>query len=1056
MASYAAALQNLASALGGRDQTAPNSPYVLGDDGLGCLRDLKRWLKFYDDSRDLWDIKAALASMNIVSNDLCPILAGWSLSDAEDEVQRRICQACVEILVPLTWPLELDEQSSQTKHEQFPNLKLAQTSYKRAILFNADCDILGSIMRVAFPSLALVRSSRSDKDTGIIRLVLYLLRNLAAIDEKINRSDTILAFQRGYAFDFINVLASGMGSDFNDEDVIVMDLMYRLLRGVSPMAVYAHGPTVALSSAIKSDLTTLLDSEKDMRRNSRVKAHTRHNRFGTMVSVVKDSRRFTVASQTGLVESEQFGNFQGIEASKRWNKPQRKIKSEDDLELSISINVESRVTLAAFATAFLEAGFNPLFSTMLKGLENEHFRIAPENRIQFFYLQAWFLQALRAQSSCRPVSKDNEDFADDADYTLIASMLEARAHIILRKMIREALDLKVYKEAQAAFDCFKQLLMTVNAMSLSSDTSFQEIADNLLANLFYEESSLEQIVLAVKGYTNQSLGYLNTITDLASVVLKMLEKYCSTKTHVYVRARRQRQKRGKTASANAQEDSSDEESARAVVTERAFNFAKFEAKFTNDHAIDTFMALLEYYADLSGDQLKRCVGFLHRVFVKQQQELLLYRLDLVELLHRILQDKTAISSNSARGELQAFCDYYMKRFAKQLMEAPALGWEVLFNKLGQNPYYLTHNMDRPPPEKKATRTPAELELKASTSRSEGIRAAVAILMQEDEAFVKWVHQELTNILSERDAWTARHQVLHAKSEEAPAVVYAAAVLHGEAEIGEVMHKNNKARLLLRLLDCEADQDDRSSFMMAADTDLDGLRRNVGLLQGYLRSPPSIEMDETVMTFFRRKAKASSYHTDGSSPSDDDAASDAERNVKVPKKRAAPRRRRARRSSEQDDDAGSGDDAQERLVKRKAAEQSRNAQIKSAKYIEDSDAEDEAEMAAFFAREEAQRQQRQQRQQMQLESTSQQEASQTIPRRMPKGKVAMEEAGDASDKENFLAEQKLFLSSDVSDDDGAMGEGARLMASKRAANSDNLGAGKAKKQRLAVLAESDGE
>lgn len=117
MSTYAAALQNLVAALGGRDKTQPGCPYVLGDDGLGCLRDLKRWLKFYDDSRDLWDIKAALATMNLVSNDLCPILASWAASDAENEVQRRICQACgmlflgLAFLTPSRDPCSIDMAS---------------------------------------------------------------------------------------------------------------------------------------------------------------------------------------------------------------------------------------------------------------------------------------------------------------------------------------------------------------------------------------------------------------------------------------------------------------------------------------------------------------------------------------------------------------------------------------------------------------------------------------------------------------------------------------------------------------------------------------------------------------------------------------------------------------------------------------------------------------------------------------------------------------------------------------------------------------------------------
>jgi replication fork protection complex subunit Tof1/Swi1 len=941
----------------------------------------------------------------------------------------------------LTWPLELDDQANRTKHEQYPNLKLAQANYKRALLFNAECDILGSIMRVAFPSLALDRRSRTDKDTGIIRLVLYLLRNLAAIEGNNSRSETILAFQRGFAFDFINVLASGMGSDFHDEDVIIIDLVFELVRGVSPTAVYAPRPNTSTSTVIRSDLNALLSHEKQLRCEAKIKAHTRHNRFGTMVSVVKDDRRFTVASQTGLISSQQLSNFQGIETSKRWNKPQRHIRSEEDLDFNIMVNVEARIVLASFASAFLDAGFNPLFATLLKGLELEHIRISPANRIQFLYLQGWFLQALRASAIRSAKNQGNEDFADDADYALVASMMETRAHVMLRKMMREALDLKVFKEAQAGFECFKQLLLTVNAMSLSSDASFQDIADNLLANMFYEEASLEQVATAVRGYKNQSIGYLNTITDLASVLLRMIERYSSTKSHIYVRARRQRQKRGNAAE-NTADVSSDEESTRAVITERAFSYAKFEGKFINDHAVDTFLSLLEHYADLNEDQVKRCIGFFHRVFVKQKKELFLYRLDLVELLHRMLQDQAGLSSRLVRVEVQNFSDYYMKRFAKQLAEAPALGWELLFNKLDSNAYYLTHKNDRPPKEKRMARVPAELELKTATSIFEGIRVCVAILIQEEEeTFLRWVHQELSSVLTERQSWADRHQILHEKVEYPPGVVFTAAVLNGSDATGELMHKNNKARLLLNLLGCDANEDDRHSFTLPADADLENLRRNITTLQAYLRSPPTIEPEESAMMFFRRKIKKSSYYTDGSSSSDGGGT-----NVdhKPAKKRKTTRpqsgiNRAAANSDESQVDSSDSDHSGIRahLFKRQAAEQSRLEQIKSAKYVLDSDEENEEEMAAFFAREEAQREQR----------------------RLKQQKLTHSQTASVSDKENWPV--------NIGARDGPqffVPESQRPRAEpletrsrdKRAASEVSLGINRTKKLRTAILSDSDSE
>lgn len=91
-------IQSLVSALGARDPTEEGHPYVLGDDGLGCLRDIKRWLQHYDEKKDVWDVKAVLATINVVSTDLCPILESWSPRDDENEHMRRICLACGMLL----------------------------------------------------------------------------------------------------------------------------------------------------------------------------------------------------------------------------------------------------------------------------------------------------------------------------------------------------------------------------------------------------------------------------------------------------------------------------------------------------------------------------------------------------------------------------------------------------------------------------------------------------------------------------------------------------------------------------------------------------------------------------------------------------------------------------------------------------------------------------------------------------------------------------------------------------------------------------------------------
>ena len=950
MSGIDATLQSLASALGGRDPTEPGNPYVLGDDGLGCLRDIKRWLQLYDEKRDVWDVKSALASINLVSDDLCPILASWTLSDAEDEHKRRISLACVEILVPLTWPIELDADADEFKSKQYPNLRLAQSSYKRSILFDPEKDILGSIMRVTFPSLEKPRRERTERDSGILRLVVYLLRNLVAIDESRHRSETILAFQKSNALEFLCVLASGMGEDFVTEDVIVLDIIYNLVRGVNVTTIFDLSK--AAQDTIKSDLTDLLTREKSMKTTQQSKAHTRHNRFGTMVSVVQDQRRFTVASQTAIVGNLKGNNFEGIEAAKKWNRPSRNIRSQDDLDVTVMLNTEARRSLGEFTATFLDAGFNPLFMSLLKALEHDNVRVSPMNRLQYLYLQGWSFRALRERGrAAAKKAQLGSDFSDDADYGLIASMMEGRATIMLRKIMRESSESKLWKETHASMECFKELLLTIDAMSLSSNTEYQEIAENLQSNLYYEEANLELIVNCVKYYTNQSFGYLNACTSLATVLLKMLEKFASTKSHMFVRARRQRQKK-RTAAIQTPADSDDETAeanAREAVKEKAFSFAKFESKFMHDGAISAFLSLLQFYIDLTPEQIKRVINFFHRVFVKQKIESLIYRMDVFELLNRMIKDKANFSmSNPARKEVENFAMYMFKRFTRTVEDCPALAWEILFDKLSNDMYYLTHDTNKAPVAKKAPRPPAEFEVRPGLTHEEQIKVAIGVLLDDNQSeFLNWLKSFIEGVISRRQAWEAEHRARADNTTAAMQPTPSAEVLNpDDSELSSMLFKNGRIRLLLKLLRFERDgarEDATAQWFVPASHEIDTLQLNLNLIKRFTMDPPSFG-EKAAAEFIRRQVtKRQSYDSSSSSSS---SSSENEAQPKASRARKPTRRHREQVSVTEEE-------LDERRRKRDDLEEQRKQQIKSSKYVlSEDDEDDEQANAIFFAAEEA--------------------------------------------------------------------------------------------------------
>lgn len=67
---------------------------MLGDDALGCLKDLRRWIKFYDEKLNRLDVQRVLAESNLVKGDLLEILASWPEDATDDRLKAKIALAC--------------------------------------------------------------------------------------------------------------------------------------------------------------------------------------------------------------------------------------------------------------------------------------------------------------------------------------------------------------------------------------------------------------------------------------------------------------------------------------------------------------------------------------------------------------------------------------------------------------------------------------------------------------------------------------------------------------------------------------------------------------------------------------------------------------------------------------------------------------------------------------------------------------------------------------------------------------------------------------------------
>jgi len=686
----------------------------------------------------------------------------------------------VELLVPLTWPIEKnDMQMTVNHHRHVPYLQLAQTSYKRAILEHDSKCILRTAVRIGLPSIALPMGDRGSRDEGIIKLLLYFFRNVAmispaenlSINEKesvVSRSATIDAFHQQDVLALLLTISSNMGEDFNTQDMVIMEFLFHLLKGVDVETLFMDKPQLGVKNT--DELKGLLAKEAGMHRDYARHAPTRHNRFGTMIWVKRDDARMSTVSGQEILTNSQ-NTLKKMDSSKKWNRPKQRTKdadqSTDRFDLPVPLTDSAREHLRLFVEEFLDSSFNPLFSHIRKAIEREADRVLEVHTQQFFYLISWFLEAERVRRRKQTEAhKKNKKIATDFEaesFALIASVLNQETFILLNRFMQDRLDMKLWRDVQAGNRCFTQTLLIVQDMADSPLEEDQEIAENIQNRIFYEETTHDRIIAILRGYKDQGFGYLDSCTELSHVFLRMLERYSKENVDLQVRSRRRTRRKKKAAvtdnadSNQYEGDASEAEDvaeAERVSKERKFDFSRFASKFTTQACIDTFVTFTKYYNDLNTEQLKRAHRYFFRVAFKQELSVMLFRIDIIALFNRMIKGPEGLDPKGPMfKDWDELIRQLIKRMIKKLGQRPELAVEMLFSKINSSVYYLEYGYEKQTISTKP-RAPAVLEVKGAMTKEEQIGVAIAVLYEDNLAAVDWVAKVVSSAATERQSWEA--------------------------------------------------------------------------------------------------------------------------------------------------------------------------------------------------------------------------------------------------------------------------------------------------------------
>ncbi|KAI2609255.1 timeless-domain-containing protein [Hypoxylon sp. NC1633] len=1000
-------INSLVSALGGFSAD-DDGQYVLGDSASEVLRDIKKWIRFYDEKTNRMDVARCLAEANIVGGDLLHILAVWPENATDNKFKARAALACFEIMVPLTWPLERDlDQMTVNHHRHLPVLQLAQLGYKRAIINFDAAQILHTAVRVALPSMALSRSERSTRDEGIIKLVLLFLRNVAMIspppgvqfdgdESQISRSALLDAFSYQDILLTLLTIASNIGEDFSQEGIIVMEIIFHLVKRVDVSKLFMDDKQ--LGKAKSNELTAMMSKEAAMHRPYNRKAPSRHNRWGTMIWVDRgDGKVSTVTGQDALLDAatrqHKMDNSKVYRPSRRHRKDEMEPK---DLGPPVSLNARARQQLRNFVEEFLDSGFNPLFQHIRKNLDEQKDYVLEYHPRQFFYLVSWFLEAERARKKAAKGRKSSSA-EDIGSFNLVAGVLNQQTFISLNRAIGDSLENKRWPELCAAMRCFTQILLTVQEMSESGNEDDEEIAENILSRIFYEEDTHDRIANIVRDYKDQGFEYLDACTDLAHTYLRVLEAYSKQNTDMQVRSRRRVRKKKKAAKATgedednpvedaADESENDQANAERTSRERKFDFNRFVARFTPQGVVDTFVKFTKYYQDLNDSQLKRAHRYFYRIAFKQDMSVMLFRVDIIQLFHSMIKGQEPLDKGSSMyKEWEELAKQVLKKCIRKVEERPQLIIEMLFSKISATAHYLEFGYEKQTLSTTQSRPAAELEFRHIVERDQQIAIAVSVLLDKNLAdHVTWVKAQLSAAESERRAWEAADKAMHpvegdengdeeqnAENSPSKAAAPTISVRPDDDARRTAMFKNSHLRLLMKLVGFErlvpsVEETRDSAWVVPSHLTAEQMKDSLDLINKAEFDPPTFEDGKLAENQLRRKTaprkKAVFDDDDGIDDDDDDeilfpaggptarkaADEDADKSKKT--------RRRRRRGS--DAEALTEEQLEEKARARRERERAKARRFKSELFVHASDDESEdegARWAEFYANEEKIRQ-----------------------------------------------------------------------------------------------------
>ncbi|KAL7415832.1 timeless protein-domain-containing protein [Mrakia frigida] len=1009
-------VRTLVAALGGwEDEDDPETGltskiYRPGDSIVGCLRDLKKlWRK--DDTDDERTV-ARIFSRSGIIRELVAILEEVSERGAWGT---KVGLMAADLLAAMTWPIDVAAELKEMEDEpegttDYSSLLQAQLEYKAAVLRSGV--LLDKLMDMIIPSLANGSGERQDKDERIISLALHIVRNLLAIKDSVGsslsstdsiekstlQSTLIIQLHSSHFIGLLLTLASeAQTKDSNPFNVLVLDTLQLIFRGIRAADLAKDQKT-----AVRDSLSSLLETE-DLKHQALARnSSSRHSRFGTTVSVhtAGNHSKKVVIHRSGAITGD-AGELMDL-GKKRG--PKGKTRKNDELSQPILLVPEAMKILQDFAHEFLEFAFNNFFASILKDIRMERPKIRETDNVRALFLCTFFIEffllsrsrvTAAAASDVKGKGREGVDISKVWDFGYVAEFAEIDAVKWVVGRMRLVMDDKPigWTELQAGINCFTQILLLIDAMAVSGEEEPVEAAEILQNQIYYNGDILELAFDVVAKFKDQSVAYLDAVVHLAYVLLRMLEKYSKSNVYMFVRKRKaKRAKRKGVRSSRGDDDGEDEDidPDRGAVNyaEHKFAFEKYETRFADEHILSTLLTYLERFADFdSPEKMKRVVGLLHRLAVKVKAEGLFFKVSVLELFRRILENQIALPKDPSSKDLLALVNFILRKFFKTAQESPFLLVEAFFpknrNKWKAFSSWAPEDGEEPSGDEgtsrvKKVKIPTDVQIAdKGLTHTQNLGIAVAVLLDEGKmSHVTWVIEMLNDVAAARqeiilntdgiveipvdltdDEIRAHASKKVEASTEALEKFTDHHIEYNTEERKTAVTMDAHLKLMFRLLFFEMTSEAGVTplqWTIPAFFAPSELEANARIIEGFIREPLDLDGERASDKLKKKLAPRKRRVLSRPQVSDDDvgeqdydveAGGDAEVKFRRAKKGTTGKRRSRARHASVDE----GEEPRSKRTKKKKEQDV--SKFKSAQFIQDSDDDDEAD-EAFWAAEKA--------------------------------------------------------------------------------------------------------